>query len=171
MLITLGRPGSCGVIDYEAGNVNVEFYLHVTFPELFEILNDMGADPDLTAPVEVIVRSHGVVFEDHSFRLAGKGKLTGHRLFDRDETKIDILAPTRCRPDVVSRTGEEIHAALINGESVSWNFNPTERRVILVLPESLGGRSHELCLAGSYTFTAIPEGSMTTPATAEAAIA
>jgi hypothetical protein len=36
-------------------------------------------------------------------------------------------------------------------------FNPTERRGVLVMPASLGGQSHLLCLVGSYTFTAKPE--------------
>jgi hypothetical protein len=137
--------------------VNVEFRVKIAFPELSEILIDLGAEAGLAVPVDAVIRSQGVVFEDHSFRLAGKGEIAEHLLFDRDETKIDILAPTKCRPDLVSRSGAEIHAALRAGESVSWNFNPTEKRVVLVLPETLGGESHTLCLAGSYTFTAAPE--------------
>jgi hypothetical protein len=154
--ITLGAPGSSGVIDYETGRVNVEFRVQISFPELSETLSDMGVEAELTAPVDAVIRSEGMVFDDHSFRLAGKGRIGEHRLFDRDETKLEILAPTRCRPDAVSRSGEEIHAALLAGEPVSWNFNPTEKRVVLELPKSLGGESQLLCLAGSYTFTAVP---------------
>jgi len=51
-----------------------------------------------------------------------------------------------------SRSGAEIHDALFNGAPVSWGFNPKERRVVLTLPELLGGRTHVLCIAGSYTF-------------------
>ena len=154
VIVSLGAPGSCGVIDYEAGKVNVEFRVVISFPELSEILADLGADTAITAPVDAIIRSEGVVFEDHSFRLSGKGEISPHRLFDRAETKLEILAPTKCKPDIISRSGSEICAALLNGEPVSWNFNPEEKRVVLVLPEALGGHSHLLCLAGSYTFTA-----------------
>ena len=154
--VSLGAPGSCGLIDYEAGKVDVEFRVKIAFPELSEILADLGADAAITAPVDAIIRSQGVVFEDHSFRLSGKAEISEHRLFDRDETRLEILAPTKCKPDIISRSGAEICAALLNGEPVSWNFNPEEKRVVLVLPKALGGHSHLLCLAGSYTFTAVP---------------
>jgi hypothetical protein len=36
---------------------------------------------------------------------------------------------------------------------VSWNFNPQEKRVELTLPDSLGGETHLVSLAGSYTLT------------------
>jgi hypothetical protein len=165
--VTLGEAGSGGVIDYESGRVNVEFRVKISFPELSEALSDMGAEADLTAPVDAIIRSEGVVFDDrHSLRLAGKGQIGEHRLFDRNETKLEILAPTRCCADAGSRSGEEIRTALRRGEPMTWKFNPTEKRVVLVMPEMLGGQSHLLCLAGSYTFTAKPEdasGAVTTP--------
>jgi hypothetical protein len=155
LTIKLGEAGSAGVIDYEEGKVNVEFRVLIQFPELSEILDDMGAEPELTVPVEAVVRSSGVVFDDHSFRLSGKADLREHELFDRDETRIEITAPTRCKPGV-EMTGDQIRETLLKGQSVSWNFNPTEKRVILALPKNLGGETHHLCLAGSYTFTAVP---------------
>jgi hypothetical protein len=158
VIVTLGEPGSGGIIDYETGRVNVEFHAKISFPELSEALSDMGAEPDVTAPVDAIVRSEGIVVDErHSLRLAGKGQLGEHRLFDRNETKLEILAPTRCCADAGSRSGEEIRKALRRGEPMTWMFNPTEKRVVLVMPESLGGQSHLLCLVGSYTFTAKPE--------------
>lgn len=93
--IALAGPGSCGVIDYETGKVNVEFRVRIMFPELAEILDDMGADPDVTAPVDAIIRSEGSVFGDHSLRLAGKGQIGEHRLFDPAETRISIRAPSQ----------------------------------------------------------------------------
>jgi hypothetical protein len=156
--VALGEPGSGGVIDYATGRVNVEFRVRISFPELAEALADMGAEADLTAPVEAVIRSEGVVFDDrHSLRLAGKGQIGEHRLFDRDETKLEILAPTRCCADAGSLSGDDIKAALRRGEPMTWKFNPTEKRVVLVMPEMLGGQSHLLCLVGSYTFTAKPE--------------
>jgi hypothetical protein len=95
--INLGEPGSKGVIDYEKGVVNVEFRARISSPaldELFDILDDMGADHGVTAPFDAVIRSQGSVFEDHSLRLAGKGEIAEHRLFNPEETKIDILAPT-----------------------------------------------------------------------------
>src|SRR5262249_11460294 len=82
LTITLGAAGSCGTIDYDSGNVNVEFRVKVAFPELSEILADLGAEPGLSAPVDAVIRSQGVVFEDHSFRLAGKGEFAEHLLLD-----------------------------------------------------------------------------------------
>ena len=156
--VTLREPGSGGVIDYDTGRVNVEFRVKIAFPELSEALTDMGAEADLTASVDAIIRSEGVVFDDrHSLRLAGKGEFGEHRLFDRNEAKLEILAPTRCRADAGSQSGEKIKAALRRGEPMTWMFNPTEKRVVLVLPETLGGHSHLLCLVGSYTFTAKPD--------------
>jgi hypothetical protein len=94
--IKLGAPGSCGVIDYDTGSVNVEFRTKILFDELAEILTDMGAEPALTAPVDTIIRSQGSVFDnDHSLRLAGKGKISEHRLFDPAETRIEIRAPSQ----------------------------------------------------------------------------
>jgi hypothetical protein len=158
LTITLGEPGSSGTVDYETGKVDVEFRVLISFPELSEILSDMGAEPEMVAPVNAIIRSQGAVFDDHSFRLAGKGILGEHRLFNPDETRIEILAPTRCRPDNTGFTGGEIRTALHSGQPVRWNFNPTEKRVKLTLPEVLGGRTYSLCLAGSYTFTGTGEG-------------
>ncbi|HEV7673719.1 MAG TPA: hypothetical protein VGQ12_04230 [Candidatus Angelobacter sp.] len=54
------------------------------------------------------------------------------------------------------RSGAEIFKALIEGEPVTWRFNPKEKRVILTLPKHLGGQTYELCIAGSYTFVARP---------------
>jgi len=98
MTIKLGAPGSAGVIDYDNGTVNVEFRVKIASPaldELFEILEDMGAERGVTAPFDAVIRSQGSVFgEDHSLRLAGKGEFSEHRLFNPAETTLDILAPT-----------------------------------------------------------------------------
>jgi len=50
-------------------------------------------------------------------------------------------------------SGTEVFEALLSGQPVTWGFNPKERRIDLTLPESLGGATHVLCIAGSYTFT------------------
>jgi hypothetical protein len=60
---------------------------------------------------------------------------------------------------MVSRSGDEVRDALFAGQSVSWGFNPKEKRVVLTLPSSLGGETHILCIAGHYTFTARSPGS------------
>ncbi|HVV81895.1 MAG TPA: hypothetical protein VHE35_02405 [Kofleriaceae bacterium] len=96
LVVTLGAEGSGGTIDYEAARVEVEFRVRVEFEELSEILRDLGAEPDLAAPVEAVIRSEGAVFEaDHSLRLAGKAKIKPHKLFDPDETRIEIRAPSQ----------------------------------------------------------------------------
>jgi hypothetical protein len=53
---------------------------------------------------------------------------------------------------VSSRSGAEVFDSLLKGEPVSWGFNPTEKRVVLTFPKFLGGETHILCIAGSYTF-------------------
>jgi hypothetical protein len=35
---------------------------------------------------------------------------------------------------------------------VSWRFTPHEKRLSLKLPREFGGRTHEVCLDGGYTF-------------------
>jgi hypothetical protein len=153
--IVLGKPGSHGLIDYEAGTVSVEFRVKIILSELAELLEDIGADTAVSTPVDAVIRSHGVVFpNNHSLRLAGRAEEIGpHGIFN-SETEVEILAPTRCEPNNSSRSAIEVKEALIRGEPVTWNFNPTEKRVVLKLPNELGGESHILCLAGSYTLTA-----------------
>jgi hypothetical protein len=98
LTVKLDGPGSHGAIDYDTGKVNVEFRVRIDAPaldELFNILDDMGADRDVTAPFGAVIRSEGNVFEnDHALRLAGKGVIGEHRLFDPNETRLEILAPT-----------------------------------------------------------------------------
>jgi hypothetical protein len=152
--IGLGEPGSHGVIDYAAGTVKVEFRSVIEFPELTEALEDAGADPSVYAPLNMVIRSEGAVLDGHCLRLAGKGSIDSHRLFDPDQTRVDVRAPSQCKPDAGSGSGDEIREALRTGKSVSWNFNPQEPRVELTLPDALGGKTHLLSLAGSYTLTA-----------------
>jgi hypothetical protein len=110
------------------------------FPQLSEALADRGAEADLTAPL-----------------MPSFGQIGEPRLFDRNETKLEILATTRCCADAGSRSGDEIRRALRRGAPMTWKFNPTEKRGLLVMPEMLGGQNHLLCLAASNTFTAKPE--------------
>lgn len=98
LTIKLNGTDSGGVIDYDAGKVNVEFRVRIEAPgldDLFGILDDIGAERDVTAPFDAVIRSEGSVFEDHSLRLAGKGVIGEHRLFNPDETRLDILAPSQ----------------------------------------------------------------------------
>jgi len=98
LTVKLDGTGSSGVIDYDTGKVNVEFRVRIDAPgldDLFNILDDLGAERDMTAPFGAVIRSEGSVFEDHSLRLAGKGVIGEHRLFDPKETRLDILAPTQ----------------------------------------------------------------------------
>ena len=98
LTIRLAGSDSGGVINYDTGEVNVEFRVRIEAPgldDLFSILDDIGADRDVTAPFGAVIRSQGNVFEDHSLRLAGKGVIDEHRLFDPQETRLDILAPTQ----------------------------------------------------------------------------
>jgi hypothetical protein len=69
--------------------------MQIVFEEFSEILEDIGADPALAAPIEGVIRSEGTVFgDDHSLRLCGRADLAPHRLFDPAETRIEIRAPS-----------------------------------------------------------------------------
>ena len=96
--IKLGEPGSAGTIDYDSGDVNVEYRARISSPaldEVFDILEDMGEERGETKPFDVVIRSKGSIFDnDHSLRLAGKGEIAEHRLFNPAETSLEILAPT-----------------------------------------------------------------------------
>jgi len=39
------------------------------------------------------------------------------------------------------------------GQSLVWDFTPSQRRLRITLPEKLGGGTQELRLEGSYSFT------------------
>jgi len=92
--IALGESGSRGTINYLTGEVDVEFRVRIRFDELCETLSDLGADPELVKPLDAIIRSRGSVFDDHSLRLAGRGEVGEHQLFDREQTHIEIRAPS-----------------------------------------------------------------------------
>src|SRR5713226_1474040 len=98
LTIKLDGSDSHGAIDYDTGKVDVEFRVRIDAPaldDLYSILDDLGADRDVTAPFGAVIRSEGNVFEnDHALRLAGKGVIGEHRLFDPKETRLEILAPT-----------------------------------------------------------------------------
>lgn len=152
--ISLNGPGSAGVIDYDAGTVEVEFRSKIEFPELAETLEDLGADEALYAPIGITIRSRGSVLDGHCLRLAGVGTVGANGLVDPGQTRIDIHAPSQCKPDVGTGSAEEIKEALRSGVPVSWNFNPAEKRVEIQFPEELGGETHLVCLSGKYTLAA-----------------
>jgi len=44
---------------------------------------------------------------------------------------------------------------LHQGNPVSWQFDPSEKRLSITLPKELGGRTHEVTMTGDYTFTPV----------------
>src|ERR1051326_5719091 len=98
LTLKLDGPGSRGVIDYDTGKVNVEFRVRIDAPgldDIFSILDDIGGGGGSPNTLRAVIRSEGSIFgDDHSLRLAGKGVLNEHRIFDPKETSLEILAPT-----------------------------------------------------------------------------
>jgi len=95
LVVSLGAPGSSGFIDYDRNVVKVEFRMQILFEEFAEILEDIGADSSLSAPIVGVVRSDGTIFDnDHSLRLCGRAELAPHRLFDPELTSVEIRAPS-----------------------------------------------------------------------------
>jgi len=149
--VSLAPEQSYGEIDYAQDRVAVEFNTLLTFSDLAELLEDMGAPASTYAPIHIKITSKGNVLPDHSLRLQGVGKVEKNGILDPPGTKITIRAPSQCKPDNKSASCGDVQALLAAGERVTFNFNPQEKRVDLVLPETLGGGSHELSIAGSYT--------------------
>ncbi len=95
LTMTLGEPGSHGVINYETGKVDVEFRVRIAFNEITELLTDMGVEPEILAPIDMVIRSQGSIFDDdHSLRLSGRGEIVDHSVLDPAQTKIEIRAPS-----------------------------------------------------------------------------
>jgi hypothetical protein len=154
--VSLAPEQSYGEIDYAQNQVRVEFNTLLTFSELADLLEDMGAPESTYAPINIKIKSTGHVLPDHSLRLQGVGNVEQNGILDPSGTKITIRAPSQCRPDDKSASCGDVQALLEAGERVTFNFNPQEKRVDLVLPETLGGGSHEMSIAGSYTLARRP---------------
>lgn len=81
-----------GTLDYDNRHARAEFHVLLSFPELADTLEGLGADPELTRPVRVVIRSEGDILPDHSFRLSGPCDLTPHALLN--ETTASVLPGT-----------------------------------------------------------------------------
>lgn len=86
-----GTPQSHGQLDYRHDRAWAEFRVHVSFPELSELLESTGVDAELTKPVSAFLRSEGDILEDHSFALSGECDLQEHSLFPQESTAASVL--------------------------------------------------------------------------------
>jgi hypothetical protein len=59
-------------------------------------------------------------------------------------------------PESGFRSGADIQQELQQGQTVSWKFNSSEKRLHFTLPKELGGRAYDVCLSGGYTFRGQP---------------
>jgi hypothetical protein len=84
-------PESHGELDYSLDRAWAEFHVRVSFPELAELLESTGVDPEFTKPVSAVLRSEGDILEDHSFALSGGCDLREHCLFPRETTAASVL--------------------------------------------------------------------------------
>jgi hypothetical protein len=75
-----------GTLDYDSRRARVEFHVLLSFPEFAEMLERLGADPELTRPVRVVVHSEGEILPDHSFWLSGPCDLQPHELLNTETT-------------------------------------------------------------------------------------
>jgi len=73
---------SVGELSYTRRRSQLEFHVRVDMPELVELLQDLGVDPELTKPVYAVVQSEGTILADHSFNLVGACRIEPHVLFD-----------------------------------------------------------------------------------------
>jgi hypothetical protein len=82
-----------GTLDYENRRARAEFHVLLRFPEFAETLEALGADPELTRPVNAVIHSEGEILADHSFRLTGPCDLEPHALLNQ-ETRASVLSGT-----------------------------------------------------------------------------
>lgn len=82
-----------GILDYDSRCARVEFHVLLSFPEFAETLEGLGADPELTRPVRVVIHSEGEILPDHSFLLGGPCDLESHELLNA-ETTASVLPGT-----------------------------------------------------------------------------
>lgn len=75
---------SQGTLDYGNGRARAEFHVLLSFPEFAETLDGLGADPELTRPVRVVIHSEGEILPDHSFRLSGPCDFESHQLLNAE---------------------------------------------------------------------------------------
>lgn len=91
-LDTSAVNGNHGTLDYDNRRAWAEFHVLLSFPEFAETLDALGADPELTRPARVVIRSEGEILPDHSFRLSGPCDLEPHMLLH--ETRAAVLPGT-----------------------------------------------------------------------------
>jgi hypothetical protein len=82
---------SKGLLDYEKSQVRATIRVTVSFPELADLLSDLGVEPRLTKPIHAHLRSTGEIREDHSLMLSGECDLEQHELFPSPETHAALL--------------------------------------------------------------------------------
>ncbi len=80
-----------GVLDYGSRRARAELRVQMSFPAFAEILEDLGADPAFTRPLQAVLRSEGDILDDHGFALSGVCELAPHRLLPREATAAEVL--------------------------------------------------------------------------------
>lgn len=92
LTVTLDEDGrSEGVLDYENRHAEAEFRVKMEFPEFAGLLEGLGVDRSLAAPVYAVLRSQGDILDDHGFALSGSCDLSAHPLFARECTSASVL--------------------------------------------------------------------------------
>jgi hypothetical protein len=86
-----GSERSQGELDYGSRRAHVEFHVQVGFPRFAEELDGLGVEAELTRPVRAVLRSEGVILDDHSFVLSGACDIKPHALLPREETAASVL--------------------------------------------------------------------------------
>jgi hypothetical protein len=82
-----------GTLDYDKRRARAEFHVLLSFPEFAGMLEGLGADPQLTQPVRVVIHSEGEILPDHSFLLSGPCDVQAHELLNA-ETTASVLPGT-----------------------------------------------------------------------------
>ncbi len=83
--------GSAGTLDYPRRHAEAEFHVRLDFPELADMLESLGVDPELRQPVRALLRAEGEILDDHGLAFSGRCELAPHELLSSAETVASVL--------------------------------------------------------------------------------
>jgi hypothetical protein len=148
-------PANLGLLDLATRMISLRWSVTVGLPFLADVFASLPAD--LSESVRMSFEETGQVHEDGSgFDAYGTGEVAPGSLFS------DAFVPFQSNFIIISpkRSLRSTGRALAAGTPIRCVFRP-ESFLDIVLPDSLGGGTHRLSLAGGFVLTPV----MTLPRT------
>jgi hypothetical protein len=86
---------SGGWLDHSQRRATAVLHVRLRFPELADLLNDLGVHPSFTEPVQATIRSTGGIMDDGGLALSGDVELAPHRLVSSEDGASGRVLPGR----------------------------------------------------------------------------